>query len=248
MKKLFLFLAMAALWMGATAQTDAQLGKKWFEAEDYAKALPHLKRATAAGDVDSKVRLAWMVFLMQAPSYSMDRNHALTMLDECIAQGSTYAMERKGFCLYAMSVDTREERLKGFELIKKASDLGNGQASADLYKIYKEGIRSFATGEFYIEPSADSAFVYIRRAYDQGHLDGKAYVGYYTFEGSHGYDKDEAAGVALMEAAAAESQRFFAGDCPEPCYCLINYYKAQGQPAKAAPLTKLLHKYYPSRY
>lgn len=248
MKKIMMLVVAVATCLCSMAQSDAQLGKKWFEAEDYTKALPYLKRATAAGDIDSKVRLGWMVFLMQAPSYSMDRNRAIEMFDECIEKGSTYAMERKGFALYAMSVDTREERLKGFELIKQASDLGNGQASAELYRIYSDGIRSFATGEYYIEPSTDTAFVYIERAYEQGHLDGKAYVGYFMFEGTHGYEKNEAQGVALMQEAAGENERLFAGDCPEPCYCLINYYKAAGQPAKAAPLTKLLHKYYPSRY
>lgn len=248
MKKILTLVVAIATCVCAVAQTDAELGKKWFEAEDYGKALPYLQRATAAGDIDSKVRLAWMVFLMQAPSYSMDRNKAIQMFDECIAQGSTYAMERKGFALYAMSVDTREERMKGIDLIKQASDLGNGQASAELYRIYTDGIRSFASGEYYVEPAADTAFYYIQRAYDQGHLDGKAYVGLYMFEGTHGYEKNEAMGVSLMQAAALESERRFAGDCPEPCHTLINYYKATGQPMKAAPLTKLLHKYYPNRY
>ena len=122
MKKILLSVCALALAFGAQAQkaqktqSDAELGKKWYVAERYSKALPYLERASEAGDVDSKARHAYMIYTAQVPEYSMDQDEAMNMLDECIEKGSTLAMERKGMCLLAFPPETKENRLKSIEI------------------------------------------------------------------------------------------------------------------------------------
>lgn len=248
-KTIVAFCLMMAFTLVATAQTnDIELGKQYWDEERYDKALPYLQRATAAGDIDSKVRLAYMIFTMQVPQYSMDQQRALNMLDECIAEGSAFAMERKGWCIIAMSPDTREDKMKGVELFEQASELGYGPATARLRALYEQGLKSPAKGNVYIEPNDSLMMHYTQLAYEQGDLDGIAYVGLYTFEGSHGYDKDEAAGVQLLMKAHRMNEKLFAGNCPDAAYCLKNYYLAHGDASSAAALNKWLKKFYPSRY
>lgn len=242
-------IVLAIAWATIIAQSDdVALGKKYWDEELYSKALPHLQRATAAGDIDSKVRLAYMIFTMQVPEYSMDQQKAIQMLDECIAAGSAFAMERKGWCVIAMSPDTREDKLRGVELFEQASALGYGPATARLRALYSQGLKSPAKGNVYIEPNDSLAMHYTRLAYEQGDLDGIAYIGYYIFEGTHGYNKDEDAGSALLIRACDMNEKLFAGNCPEPAYCLVNYYKAHGNAPRAASLNKWLKKFYPTRY
>ena len=173
MKKLLLSVCALALAFGAQAQkaqktqSDAELGKKWYVAERYSKALPYLERASEAGDVDSKARLAYMIYTAQVPEYSMDQDEAMNMLDECIEKGSTLAMERKGMCLLAFPPETKENRLKAIEILKEASDKGSGDASANLFNAYANGITSYARNEVYVEPNDSLALVYIKKACEQ---------------------------------------------------------------------------------
>lgn len=249
MKKIML--TALALTIGAVAfaqSSDVELGKKYWDGENYGQALPYLQRATDAGDIDSKVRLAYMIFTMQVPQYSMDQQKALAMLDECIEAGSAFAMERKGWCIIAMSPDTKEDKMRGVELFEKASELGYGPATARLRALYDQGLKSPAKGNVYIERNDSLALHYAKLAFEQDDLDGIAYVGLYTFEGSHGYEKDEARGSELLMKAHARNEKLFAGNCPEAAHCLVNYYKAHGDAAKAASLNKWLRKFYPTRY
>ena len=254
MKKLLLSVCALALAFGAQAQkaqktqSDAELGKKWYVAERYSKALPYLERASEAGDVDSKARLAYMIYTAQVPEYSMDQDEAMNMLDECIEKGSTLAMERKGMCLLAFPPETKENRLKAIEILKEASDKGSGDASANLFNAYANGITSYARNEVYVEPNDSLALVYIKKACEQGNQTGKAFVGLYTYNGIKGYTQDKAAGVKMMEEANAMSTRFFATDCFEPAKALVEYYKANGQTAKATPIVTLLKKFHPTEY
>ncbi|MBR5102764.1 MAG: sel1 repeat family protein [Muribaculaceae bacterium] len=247
MKKFILSLSAIIIALGAVAQTNAEQGKKWYDAERYDKALPFLIKAMDNGDVDSKARLASMIFTMQVPEYSMDRDMALKMLDDCIDAGSVFAMERKGFCTLLMGNDTMEDKMAAIKLLEEASEQGSGDASADLFKVYKEGVVSYASGENYIEPDNDSAVGYAKKACEQGNLTGKAYVGLYTFEGSNGYDKNESEGVKLMEQAMAMSERFFVTDCFEPAKALCEYYSKHGQATKASNLKALLKKNHPEK-
>ena len=247
MKKILLTLSAIIIALGAMAQTNAEQGKKWYDAERYDKALPFLVKAMDAGDVDSKARLASMIFTMQVPEYSMDRDMALKMLDDCITAGSVFAMERKGFCTLLMGNDTMEDKMAAIELLEEAAEQGSGDASADLFQVYKEGVVSYASGENYIEPDNDKAVKYAQLAYEQGNLTGKAYVGLYTYEGSNGYEKDVNAGIKLMEEALAMSERFFVTDCFEPAKALCDYYSTHGQATKAANLKALLKKNHPEK-
>jgi TPR repeat protein len=247
MKKIIISMFVVMLSMCAYAQnSNVELGKKYFTAELYTKALPYLQKAVEAGDIDSKVRLAYMIFTAQVPDYSIDQDQALQMLDECIEKGSVYALERKGFCIIAMSPDTKEDKLKGVDCLVQASAKGNGDASAELFKAYQEGIKSYATGEFYLEPNDSIATSYVKLAAQQGNQEGKAYMGLYTYTGEHGFTQDAKAGVKLMEEALAMSTRFFTCNCLEPARALTSYYKENGQTAKAAPIIALLKKYHPT--
>lgn len=101
-----------------TANSDAgksaaELGKKYFDSENYGKAIVYVKKAAAQGDLDSQVRLADMTFFGNA--VEMDREAAHNMLDKAIEKGSAYAMERKGF--YLICEGMKEE---GFEWFKKS--------------------------------------------------------------------------------------------------------------------------------
>lgn len=251
MKRLIFAILCAATTCGAIyaqSGSDIELGKKYWDEERYELALPYLQRATAAGDIDSKVRLAYMIFTMQVPQYSMDQQQALRMLDECIDEGSAFAMERKGWCIIAMSPDTREDKMRGVELFEQASDAGYGPATARLRALYAQGLKSPAKGNVYIEPNDSLEMHYTRLAFEQGDLDGIAYTGLYTFEGTRGFDKDEDAGAALLIQACQMNEKLFCGNCPEAAYCLMNYYKSRGNAPGAASIYKWLKKFYPTRY
>ena len=148
-----------------------------------------------------------MIYTAQVPEYSMDQDEAMNMLDECIEKGSTLAMERKGMCLLAFPPETKENRLKAIEILKEASDKGSGDASANLFNAYANGITSYARNEVYVEPNDSLALVYIKKACEQGNQTGKAFVGLYTYNGTKGYTQDKAAGVKMMEEANAMSTR-----------------------------------------
>lgn len=248
MRKLLMTLLCAAFAMGLTAQNDIQLGKKWFDAERYDKALPYLVKATAAGDADSKARLATMIFTMQVPSYSMDRAQALAMLDEAIAAGSVLAIERKGFCTLNMGNDTKEDKLKGIALLKEAADKGSADASFSLFKAYRDGIYTYSDHQTCLEPDDAQATAYARKAFEQGGLEGKAYVGLFTFEGSHGFTRDEGEGIRLMTEAMQSDTRLFAGNCLEPGKALVTYLKANGQADKVTTAEALLKKFHPTEF
>ena len=101
------------------AESDAELGKKYFDSENYAKAIGHVKKAAASGDLDSQVRLADMTFF--GNEVEMDREKAHDMIDQAIEKGSAYAMERKGFYLICEGM-----KQEGFEWFKKAAEAGLG--------------------------------------------------------------------------------------------------------------------------
>ncbi len=228
--------------------TNAQAGKKWFVEERYEKALPYLLKAVDEGDLDSKVRLAYMIFTAQVPEYSIDQQQAVQMLDECIEAGSVYAIERKGFCILAMSPDEKSAKLEGIELLKQASAKGNGDASAELFNAYREGVKSYASGEYYLEPDDSTATAYVRLAADQGNQEGIAYTGLYTYMGTHGVARDTEAGVKLLEKAYGMSERFFTTNCLEPAAALVKYYNESGNRAKATRIATLLKKYHPTEF
>ena len=262
MKKLVLILCAALLTVGAASAqkkkaaakkaatttatatakgSNAEEGKKWYDAERYDQARAYLKKAVAEGDMDSKVRLAAIIY-----NQDMDTDQANAMFDECIEKGSAFALERKGFCTLQSGWDTPANRRASLDLIAKASDMGYADASADLFKVYQEGLVNYADHEVIVEKDEAKALEFAKKGLEQGSPVCKAFVGMWTYEGTNGYAKDEAAGIKLMEEADQASRRFFACDCLEPAKVLCNYYKAHGQAAKAAPIMALLKKYHPT--
>ncbi len=250
MEKFLITVLCMCLALGAWAQSEnVKKGKQLYDAERYEEAMPYLQKAVAEGDIDSKARLATMIFTQPFMDIEgIGQEGALKMLDECIEAGSVYAMERKGFCNLLMGNDTKEDKLASLELLKQASEKGSGDASAELFEVYKNGLKSYSDGEDYIVPNDSIATVYIKKAAEQGNVEGKAYVGWYTYGGTHGYEKDVAAGVQLMEEADQMSRRFFSANCLEPAKALCYYYKTNGQAAKAAPIEALLKKYHPTKF
>ncbi len=246
MKKFFLSLA-AVLTMGSMmAQSNAELGKKWFEAERYDKALDYLVKAVDEGDIDSKARLATMIFTMQVPEYSMDQEGALRMLDECIEAGSVYAIERKGFCNLLMGKDTKEDKLASLALLEEASSKGNGDASAQLMQVYMNGLVGYADGSVYVEKDTEKMVQYGKLACEQGNAEGMAWLGYWMQSGSYGIEKDAATGLDLIEKANDLNPRVVAGSCVEPAKALIKSLRANGKATKAAAVEKLMKQYNPS--
>ncbi|MCQ2289350.1 MAG: hypothetical protein MJZ74_09665 [Muribaculaceae bacterium] len=249
MKKFIVTVFAAVLAMCAMAQSvNVTEGKKWYDAERYDKALPYLKKAVAEGDVDSKARLACMIFTMQVPEYSMDRDRAMKMLDEAIDAGSVFAIERKGFCTLAMGNDTKEDKQKGVDLLIEASDKGSADASFNLFKVYRDGIKTYSDGEVCVAVDEAKALEYIEKAAEQNGLEGAAYLGWFILEGTHGYDKDVAEGADLILKAWNYDNRVFAGNCLEPGRALVNYLTSHGKATVAAPIKALLKKYHPTEY
>lgn len=274
MKKIILVLCAALICMGADAQkrsskkttrkatpktektskqeptvtgTDAEVGKYWFDAERYPKAIPYIQRAMAAGDVDSKARYACMLLQGEADGpYGLQ--DCFKMLDECIEKGSVFALERKGFFKLRFAVDNKDAYLEGFDLYKQASDKGYADASAELWDIYRDGYTSFATGEYYIRPDDALAKEYLKKAFDQGSVKATGYVGWYTYKGDYGYEKDEAKGIELMKKAYDMNLHFFATDCLEAGKFMVDYLKNDGQTAKANELLALLKKFHPQDF
>jgi len=251
MKKILLAAVAVIMAMSAFAQTNAELGKKWYEAERYEKALPYLIKASDAGDADSKARLAAMIYTMNAMDYSMDREQANRLFDEAIEQGSVFAIERKGFSLLfgPLGEDTPEARMQGINLLIEASDKGSSDASFNLFKVYRDGLVTYSDHEQIVAPDADKSMEYIKRAYEQGGVEGKAWVGYFMYEGTNGYDKDTAQGGKLMEEAWDQDDptgnRMFAGNCLEPGRDLVMYLNANGKSSKANKVEALINKYHP---
>jgi len=247
MKKTILTLTAAMFAMMSWAQSNAELGKKWFEAERYDKALVYLEKAIEEGDIDSKARLATMIFTMQVPEYSMDQMGALDMLDECIAEGSVYALERKGFCQLIMGNDTKEAKLEALDLLQQASDKGNGDASFELMKVYMEGLKTYSDHETIVAIDEEKMVELGKKACEQGNVQGIAWVGYWMASGSHGFEKDAAQGIAMIAKANDTNMRMVAADCVEPAKMLISNYKRNGKAAKVAPLEKLMKQYHPDQ-
>jgi len=242
-----LFAALVALCAMAQSANVTE-GKKLYDAERYDKALPYLIKAVAEGDVDSKARLATMIFTMQVPSYSMDRTRAMAMLDEAIEAGSVLAMERKGFCTLNMGNDTKEDKQKGLDLLVKASEAGSSDASFNLFKVYRDGIKTYSDGEVCVAPDEALSLQYIEKAAEQNGLEGAAYIGQFMLEGTHGYDKSADEGADLILKAWDFDNRVFAGNCLEPGRALVTYLKANGKATVAAPIEALLKKYHPTEY
>ena len=249
MKKIIMSAAAMLLAVCAMAQSvNVTEGKKLYDAERYDKALPYLLKAVKEGDADSKARLATMIFTMQVPTYSMDRDGALRMLDEAIEAGSVLAIERKGFCTLNMGNDTKEDKQKGLDLLIRASEAGSPDASFNLFKVYRDGIKTYSDGEVCVAPDEALSLEYIKKAAEQNGLEGAAYVGWFMLEGSHGYDKDAAAGSELILKAWERENRMFAGNCLEPGRALVKYLKGAGKATVAAPIEALLKKYHPTEY
>lgn len=248
-KKIFVTVFAALLAVCAVAQSvNVTEGKKLYDAERYDKALPYLIKAVAEGDVDSKARLATMIFTMQVPSYSMDRTRAMRMLDEAVEAGSVFALERKGFCTLNMGNDTKEDKQKGLDLLIKASELGSSDASFNLFKVYRDGIKTYSDGEVCVAQDEAKALEYIEKAAEQEGLEGAAYIGWFMLEGTHGYDKDAVEGSELILKAWEYDNRVFAGNCLEPGRALVKYLKATGKASVAAPIEALVKKYHPTEY
>ena len=223
--------------------SNAEEGKKWYDAERYDQARKFLKKAVAEGDIDSKVRLAAIIY-----NQDMDPETANAMFDECIAAGSAFALERKGFCTLQSAWDTKEDKLKSLELIQKASDMGYGDATAELFEVYLNGFKTFADQEEIVAKDEAKAVEYAKKGAEQNNPDCMAYVGMWTYNGVKGFEKDEAKGVQLMEAADKASRRFFTTNCLEPAKVLCQHYSDNGQAAKAAPIMALLKKYHPTEF
>lgn len=249
MKKIIVSALAMLIAVCAMAQSvNVTEGKKLYDAERYDKALPYLIKAVNEGDVDSKARLATMIFTMQVPSYSMDRNRALRMLDEAIEAGSVLAMERKGFCTLNMGNDTKEDKQKGIDLLIAASEAGSADASFNLFKVYRDGIKTYSDGEVCIAPDEALSLQYITKAAEQNGLEGAAYIGWYILEGTHGFDKDTVEGADYILKAWNFDNRVFAGNCLEPGRALVKYLEATGKATTAAPIKALLKKYHPTEY
>lgn len=248
-KKILTVLAALLLALCALAQSvNVTEGKKMYDAERYDKALPYLIKAVAEGDADSKARLATMIFTMQVPTYSMDRTRALAMLDEAIEAGSILAMERKGFCTLNMGNDTREDKLKGIDLLVKASEAGSSDASFSLFKVYRDGIKTYSDGEECVAVDEALSLKYIELTCEQNGLEGAAYLGWFALEGLHGYDLNPEEGSSYILQAWQHDNRVFAGNCLEPGRALVKYLKANGRASEAAPIEALLKKYHPTEY
>ena len=248
MRKIVLTAVAVMLAMCAVAQNNVAEGKKYYEAERYDKALPYLIKAVKEGDADSKARLATMIFTMQVPDYSMDRHNALMMLDEAIDAGSVLAMERKGFCTLNMGNDTKEDKMKGIELLIKASEAGSSDASFNLFKVYRDGIKTYSDGEVCVEQDPELSLKYIQKCEEQNGLEGVAYVGWFRLEGTHGYEKDADAAANAILGAYNRDHRMFAGNCLEPGRALVKYLKDNGKTTVSAPIEALLKKYHPTEY
>lgn len=262
MKKLVLILCAALLTCGAaTAQkkkaakkakpaateaaapvgSNAEEGKKWYDAERYDQARKFLKKAVAEGDMDSKVRLAAIIY-----NQDMDPETANAMFDECIAAGSAFALERKGFCTLQSAWDTKEDKLKSLELIQKASDMGYGDATAELFEVYFNGFKTFADQEEIVAKDEAKAVEYAKKGAEQENPECLAYVGMWVYKGQKGFEKDEELGVKMLEAADKASRRFFTTNCLEPAKVLCQHYNDNGEVAKAAAIMALLKKYHPT--
>lgn len=249
MKKIIISAAAMLLAVCAMAQSvNVTEGKKLYDAERYDKALPYLIKAVNEGDADSKARLATMIFTMQVPTYSMDRDGALRMLDEAIEAGSVLAIERKGFCTLNMGNDTKEDKQKGLDLLIEASKKGSPDASFNLFKVYRDGIKTYSDGEVCVAPNEELSLKYIQKAADQEGMEGAAYVGWFILEGTHGYNKDAVEGSSLILEAWNYDNRMFAGNCLEPGRALVKYLKGTGKATVAAPIEALLRKYHPTEY
>lgn len=221
--------------------SNAEEGKKWYDAERYDQARKYLKKAVAEGDIDSKVRLAAIIY-----NQDMDPETANAMFDECIAAGSAFALERKGFCTLQSAWDTKEDKLKSLELIQKASDMGYGDATAELFEVYLNGFKTFADQQEIVAADEAKAVEYAKKGAEQQNAECLAYVGMWTYKGIKGFEKDEQKGVEMLEAADKASRRFFATNCLEPAKLLCQHYTDNGEAAKAAPIMELLKKYHPT--
>lgn len=217
-------------------KSDAELGKKYFDSENYAKAIGYVKKAAADGDLDSQVRLADMTFF--GNEVEMDREAAHDMIDKAIEKGSAYAMERKGFYLICEGM-----KQEGFEWFKKAAEAGNCDASVYVMNCYR-------TGDFEItQPDAEQAAKYCRLAAEQGSMEGQAFYGLYQIKGELGVEKDEAAGIAMIEKAYKKSQRnSFEKNCPEAAKALADHYTKTGNTTDANAINAGLKKYHPDKY
>ncbi|MGN0213575.1 MAG: tetratricopeptide repeat protein [Muribaculaceae bacterium] len=217
-------------------KSDAELGKKYFESENYGKAIGYVKKAAAAGDLDSQVRLADMTFF--GNEVEMDREAAHNMVDKAIEKGSAYGMERKGFYLICEGM-----KQEGFEWFKKAAEAGNCDASVYVMNCYR-------TGDFEItQPDAEQAAKYCRLAAEQGSMEGQAFYGLYQIKGEAGVEKDETAGIELIEKAYKKSQRnSFEKNCPEAAKALADHYSKAGNATDANAINAALKKYHPDKY
>lgn len=217
-------------------ESDAELGKKYFDSENYGKAIGYVKKAAAAGDLDSQVRLADMTFF--GNEVEMDREKAHDMIDQAIEKGSAYAMERKGFYLICEGM-----KQEGFEWFKKAAEAGNCDASVYVMNCYR-------TGDFEItQPNAEEAAKYCRMAAEQGSMEGQAFYGLYQINGEAGVEKNQQEGIALIEKAYKQSQRnSFEKNCPEAAKVLAEYYAANDKAAEAQSINAALKKYHPDKY
>lgn len=217
-------------------KSAAELGKKYFDNENYGKAIKYVKQAVAEGDIDSQVRLADMTFF--GNEVEMDRDAAHAMLDKAIEKGNAYAMERKGFYKICEG-----DKKGGFEWFKKAAEAGNADASVYVMNCYR-------TGDFEIvEPNAEEAAKYCRLAADQGSMEGLAFYGLYQVNGEAGIEKNAEAGMASIEKAAKMSQRnSFEKNCPEAAKLLADHLKAKGDSVAANAIMSALKKYHPDKY
>lgn len=231
----------AAAVAPAAAVNNAEEGKKWYDAERYDQARKYLKKAVAEGDLDSKVRLAAIIY-----NQDMDPETANAMFDECIAAGSAFALERKGFCTLQSAWDTKDDKLKSIALIQQASDMGYGDATAELFEVYLNGFRTFAGNDTIVAPDEEKAVEYAKKGVEQNNPECLAYVGMWIYKGVKGFEKDEEKGVQMLEAADKASRRFFATNCLEPAKLLCQHYTDKGEAAKAAPIMELLKKYHPT--
>ena len=239
MKKTLFALSAFIFAFAASAQgSDAATGKQLFDSEHYAKALPYIKKAAAAGDIDSQVRLAYMTFT--GNEVEMDREAAYEMLDKCIAKGSAYAMSQRAIFML-MDARNDQERAQAVDWFKKAADAGDADAAVYMVNCLRNERNNNMS-------SAEEAVKYCRAAAKAGHMEGMAWMGVYTFRGDGGVIKNESEGIQLIEQAYAKSKKnSFEKNCYEAAKILQDFYSKNGETAKANAIRIAIKKYHPEK-
>lgn len=176
-----LFCVFISCIVGACSSLDNyKVGLRYYEAEDYARAMPYLERAAALENPDAKNKLGMLY--RGAKSIPQDPTKALSLIRESAEAGDSGGQNNLGMAYRVGDLVSQNNRLAIYWL-EKAAAQDNTIAMRNLSSIYSSDVRDHDRRYQWVKKGSSLGDVYLTYELAVMYLDGGQGVGRNYTEG-----------------------------------------------------------------